>query len=83
VIVGEEYAAARQAANEANAAIRVQHGLEGTGLHIHEIHPVKFGGSPVDPSNKMLLQAADHIGPNGVHTQFGTPLLRSIGGGPQ
>jgi len=81
VLAGEEYAAARALANETNAGIRAANGLEGTGLHIHEIQPVKFGGSPTDPANKMLLPAAQHIGPGGVHPQFWTPLLRWVTGG--
>jgi hypothetical protein len=80
VLEGEEYQTARRAANETNAAIRAEHGLEETGEHIHEIHPVKFGGSPTDPANKMLLPASEHIGPQGIHPQFWTPLLRSITG---
>ncbi|CAN5341070.1 hypothetical protein BH09MYX1_BH09MYX1_62160 [soil metagenome] len=81
VLTGDAYAAARAAANETNAGIRAANGLEGSGLHIHEIQPVKFGGSPTDMANKMLLPAADHIGPNGVHPQFWTPLLRWATGG--
>jgi hypothetical protein len=80
VLTGEEYAAARALANETNAGIREANGLEGSGLHIHEIQPVKFGGSPTDMANKMLLPA-DHIGPNGVHPQFWTPLLKALTGG--
>jgi RHS repeat-associated protein len=81
IIAGEEYAAARAAADETNAAIRAAYDLEGTGLHIHEIQPVKFGGSPIDPANKMLLPAGEHIGPNGVHPKFWTPLQRWATGG--
>jgi hypothetical protein len=80
VLVGEEYAAARAAANERNAAIRIEHGLQGSGLDIHEIQPVKFGGSPTDPANKMLLSAPEHTGPNGIHPRFWTPLLRFVTG---
>jgi toxin YxiD len=31
------------------------------GLHLHEIHPVKFGGSPTDLANKVALTQAEHI----------------------
>jgi Pretoxin HINT domain len=81
VLTGEDYAAARALANETNATIRAENGLEESGMHIHEIQPVKFGGSPTDMANKMLLPAADHIGPNGVHPRFWTPLLKSVTGG--
>jgi hypothetical protein len=47
-------------------------------MHIHEIQPVKFGGSPTDPANKMLLPAAEHVGPGGVHAQFWTPLQQYL-----
>ena len=30
------------------------------GLHIHEIHPVKFNGSPTDLGNKMIVTPAEH-----------------------
>jgi len=56
---GAEYAAARDAANRANAAMhRVDPSLRGQ--HIHEVHPVKFGGSPIDPANKLALPPATH-----------------------
>jgi hypothetical protein len=81
VLTGDAYAAARAAANETNAGIRAASGLEGSGLQIHEIQPVKFGGSPTDMANKMLLPTAEHIGPEGVHQQFWNPLLRWVQGG--
>ena len=81
VLGGEEYAAARSAANEVNAGIRAANGLEGSGLQIHEIQPIKFGGSPTDMANKMLLPAADHVGSAGVHQQFWNPLLKWVQGG--
>ncbi len=56
LIEGEEYAAARNAANYAirNADPSL------AGKQIHEIQPIKFVGSPTDPSNKMALTPADH-----------------------
>ena len=30
------------------------------GLQIHEVHPVKFGGSPTDPANKIYLSPTAH-----------------------
>jgi hypothetical protein len=50
ILEDSEYTAARDAANK--AALR--------GLDIHEIHPVKFGGSPTDLSNKVALKRGDH-----------------------
>jgi hypothetical protein len=81
VLSGEEYTAARTLANETNAEIRAASGLEGSDLQIHEIQPVKFGGSPTDMSNKMLLPMAEHVGPEGVHPQFWNPLLQWVTGG--
>jgi RHS repeat-associated protein len=59
LLEGQEYAAARGAANQANRAL---HAADSTlnGLQIHEIQPVKFGGSPTDPLNKVPLTPADH-----------------------
>lgn len=49
-----------------------------TGMEIHEIQPVKFGGSPTDISNKIPL-------PTSVHRSEVTPwwndMQRSIEGG--
>jgi len=55
-----EYSAARRSADVMNNSIRDQYGLRGSGLDIHEIHPVKFGGSPTDLSNKTLLDQQFH-----------------------
>ena len=82
ILKGAEYATARQSANEANAAIRAAFPeLRGSGLHIHEVKPVKFGGSPTDAANKTLVPWQQHVGPEGVHTQFWTPLLKWATGG--
>lgn len=59
LLEGDEYEAAREAANRANAKLHRQNpSLEG--LEIHEIKPVKFGGSPTDPLNKIYLTPEDH-----------------------
>ena len=50
---GDEYIAARNLANKTNAALH-QANPQLKGLQIHEIHPVKFGGSPTDMSNKIF-----------------------------
>ncbi len=30
-------------------------------MHFHEIHPVKLGGSPTDPANKIALPKEQHV----------------------
>jgi hypothetical protein len=59
LLSGEEYTAAREAASAANDAA---HAADPTlkGLQIHEVTPVKFGGSPTDFSNKIALTQAEH-----------------------
>ena len=53
-----EYDAARNAANNANRALRNAQDL--AGHELHEIHPVKFGGDPIDPANKLPMTRGDH-----------------------
>ncbi|HXC36678.1 MAG TPA: hypothetical protein VNV43_12435 [Candidatus Acidoferrales bacterium] len=60
LIEGAEYDAARAAANQANNKIRIQQGLRGQPVDVHEIQPVKFGGSPTDPANKIILDRSLH-----------------------
>jgi len=60
ILEGAEYDAARDAANEANSAFRRQQGLVGQPVDVHEIQPVKFGGSATDPANKIVLDRALH-----------------------
>ena len=55
LLEGAEYETARDTANVANSAIRRQEGLVGQQVDIHEIKPVKFGGSPTDLANKVIL----------------------------
>lgn len=59
LLEGDEYIASRNAANQAN---RAMHAADPSldGLQIHEIQPVKFGGSPTDPLNKISLTQAEH-----------------------
>ena len=77
LLEGEEKEAARKAANTANQAMRRADPAAYAGKEIHEIHPVKFGGSPTDPQNKVALEA-------GVHRTLVTPwwnrLMRSLTG---
>jgi RHS repeat-associated protein len=56
---GPDYQAARQAANNANQALH-EAAPELQGFEIHEIQPVKFGGSPTDLANKMVLEPGQH-----------------------
>ncbi|MFN0011305.1 MAG: hypothetical protein ACKVS8_06640 [Phycisphaerales bacterium] len=57
---GAEYEQARRAADGANAAMRKRVGQAAKGMEVHDIHPIKFGGNPTDPNNKMLLPVAQH-----------------------
>jgi RHS repeat-associated protein len=59
LLEGAEYDTARSAANNANRALhQVDSSLNG--LQLHEIQPVKFGGSPIDPLNKIPLTPQQH-----------------------
>jgi hypothetical protein len=59
LLQGAEYDAARKAANNANrAAHRADASL--AGKQIHEIQPVKFGGSPTNAANKVPLTPQQH-----------------------
>jgi hypothetical protein len=71
---GDVYDAARAAANNANRALREANPAEYAGREIHEIQPVKFGGSPIDPANKVVLTPEDHS----VVTTWWARLYRSI-----
>jgi len=59
LLQGAEYESARNAANKANAAIHKAN-PQLKGQQIHELHPVKFGRSPTDMSNKIPLTPAQH-----------------------
>ena len=56
---GDEMNLARATANEEN---RMLHGMfpDLKPYQIHEIHPVKFGGSPISPANKVALDPSHH-----------------------
>ncbi|MFA7062389.1 MAG: RHS repeat-associated core domain-containing protein [Pedobacter sp.] len=60
IIAGDEYVAARNAANNANANLRSSDPSLYQGVQIHEIQPIKFGGSPTNLDNKLLLTPSDH-----------------------
>jgi hypothetical protein len=73
LLQGTEYASARGLANKTNAAMhKANPNLKG--LQIHEIHPVKFGGSPTDVTNKVPLTRSQHI----EYTNFWNSLMRNI-----
>ncbi len=75
LLEGGEYEAARDAANAANKAIhRADQSL--AGMQIHEIKPVKFGGSPTSVANKIALTQKQHAG----LTSWWNNLMRSMGG---
>jgi hypothetical protein len=70
LLEGAEYETARAAANAANNALRVENpGLKG--WEIHEIQPVKFGGSPTAIENKFPL-------PPSVHREEVTPWWNQL-----
>jgi RHS repeat-associated protein len=73
LLEGTEYTNARNAANKANRDLHLQN-PDWDGLQIHEIHPVKFNGSPTDLSNKVPLDPAVHR----PYTTFWTRLQRNI-----
>jgi len=60
LLEGAEYDAARKAANQANAALRRADSAKYAGKQIHEIQPVKYGGSLTDPANKIALTPQEH-----------------------
>jgi hypothetical protein len=60
LLEANEYEAARRAANRANRLLRDSDPLVYLGKEVHEIHPVKFGGDPIDPSNKIVLTKQNH-----------------------
>jgi hypothetical protein len=53
------------------STIRREQGLVGQIVDVHEIQPVKFGGSATDPANKVIL-------PRNVHTQQVTPWWNQL-----
>ena len=72
----DELIAAQRAKSLANSGLREDLDLSGVPMDIHEIQPVKFGGSPTDLGNKTLLPRATH---QQVVTPFWNQLQRDIG----
>jgi hypothetical protein len=60
LLEGQDYDTARATANNANRALREANPEVYSGKQIHEIQPVKFGGSPTDPANKIALSPQEH-----------------------
>jgi len=73
LLEGKEYEGARKSANNANQAIhKADSSLKGK--QIHEVHPVKFGGSPTDKANKIPLTPKEHA----EYTKYWNNLQRNI-----
>lgn len=77
LIEGSEYGIAKAEKAAANNAYRQQNELQGQPVDVHEIQPIKFGGSPTDLANKIVL-------PRDLHQQQVTPwwnkMMRDING---
>jgi hypothetical protein len=59
ILEGSDYSEARRSADNANRNLhRADQSLEGQ--HFHEIHPIVFGGDPVDPANKIPMAPSEH-----------------------
>lgn len=75
ILRGAEYRRALAQKKAANQALHRRH-PELSGYDFHEIHPVKFGGDPVGPSNKVPLLPHEHL----PYTRWWAQRLRNIGG---
>lgn len=73
LLQGAEYAAARAAANDANKILSKELGLTGKSVDIHELTPVKFGGSPTKIANKIFIERTLH---QSVVTPFWNKIMR-------
>ena len=71
ILEGDEYANARKIANNVNTNLHKQNS-QYDGLQIHEVHPVKFGGSPTDIDNKIILTPKEHA----KYTTFWNRILK-------
>jgi len=76
LLTGTEYNDARKLANNTNRKLRKEWNVPAD-HQIHEIVPVKYGGSPTDPANKIVI-------PKSLHEKQVTPwwnkLQRDLGG---
>lgn len=73
LLEGEEYKQARKAANSANRKIHREN-PEFKGKQIHEVHPVKYGGSPTDLANKIPLSPTEHY----QYNNYWNRLMREL-----
>jgi hypothetical protein len=73
LIEGEEYQESLTLKNSFNRALHNAN-PELEGLHIHEIQPIKFGGSPTDMANKILLTPEEHY----QYTNYWNAMMREI-----
>ncbi len=73
VVEGAEYAEQRAVADAANRAMH-ESDMSLKGKHIHEIQPVKLGGSPTDPANKIALTPPEHY----AYTAWWNAFLRGL-----
>jgi hypothetical protein len=73
IVSGEEYETNFALKKVANRDLHIEN-PSWKGFHIHEIQPIKFGGDPVDPANKILLLPEEHYRFNA----FWNRLQRSI-----
>lgn len=64
LIEGEEYDDSRNAADRINEKLHKSGSETYEGKNIHEIHPIKFGGSSTDLTNKIALSPEDHYAVN-------------------
>lgn len=74
LLEGGEYTTARGLANTTNAALRRANPEALKGFQIHEIHPVKYGGSPTEISNKILLTPSEHA----KYTNFWNSMMKNL-----
>jgi len=57
---GDEYIQARKLGSSINRELHNEFPELLKDFHIHEIHTIKFGGSPFNLSNKMILRPTAH-----------------------
>ncbi len=60
MLEGAEYTASRTAKTKANRKVRKDLDLAGKPVEVHETLPIKFGGSPTDAANKVILDTTVH-----------------------
>ncbi|NEN76603.1 hypothetical protein F9B74_09830 [Pelistega sp. NLN82] len=66
-----EYDEVRKTANTINSQLRKQWGIIGKDVDIHEVNPIKFGGSPSDINNKIVI-------PRELHRKEVTPWWNKL-----